>query len=73
VHRTLFSACSIVCLIRRRNGISCCSLVLVNVIGRQIDWDPVELRDMAIGELFRKLERDLLQLGKPDVGVAGHG
>jgi hypothetical protein len=49
------------------------SLILGNVVGGQITWDCTERRDMAIGELFDKLQRDLLQLSSPDVGVAGHG
>jgi hypothetical protein len=44
-------------------------LVLGNVIGGQINWDSTERRDMAITELFGKLQRDMLQLGNPDVGV----
>jgi hypothetical protein len=47
-------------------------LVLGNIIGGQINWDCTERRDMAITELFERLEKDMRQLGKPDGGVAGH-
>ncbi|MGP0001469.1 MAG: hypothetical protein ACLPKW_27525, partial [Acetobacteraceae bacterium] len=40
--------------------------------GGQIVWDCVERRDMAIGELFERLEKDLRLLSDPNAGVQGH-
>jgi hypothetical protein len=40
--------------------------------GGQIVWDHVERRDMAIGELFERLEKDLRLLSDPNAGVQGH-
>jgi hypothetical protein len=40
--------------------------------GGQFVWDHVERRDMAIGELFERLEKDLRLLSDPNAGVQGH-
>jgi hypothetical protein len=48
-------------------------LVLGNVIGAQITWDCTERRDMAMTELFERLEKDMLQLSNPNAGAQGHG
>ena len=49
------------------------AIPLGNVIGAQITWDCTERRDMAMTELFERLEKDMLQLSNPNAGAQGHG
>ena len=47
------------------------SLVNLNVLGH-LDWIDADQRTMAVLELFAKLLKDLGQLDRPDIGIAGN-